>query len=144
MSQTLRCPRCGSNHVLRQEQIWLQGQSTVSGPRYTTTRISDLAQRHAPPSLPRTSGYWYGRLAWHAGLALAPLGIAMFCLATRGSMLMVGTCTAIGLTLVWGGWPRGRMSPDWDQMLSQEHDKAMARYRRQWACLSCGGSFQVS
>jgi hypothetical protein len=83
MSRTLCCPGCGSNQVRRHEQIWLQGQSMVRGPRYTTTRISDLAQRHAPPSLPRTSGYWYARLAWHAGLALVPLGIAMFCLATR-------------------------------------------------------------
>jgi hypothetical protein len=144
MSRTLRCPCCGSNQVRRCEQIWRQGQSTIRGPRYTTTRISDLAQRHAPPSMPRTSGYWYGRLAWHSGLALVPLGIALFCLAYRGSMIMVGACMAIGLALIWGGRPRGRMSPDWDQMLSQEHDRAMARYRRQWACLSCGGSFQVS
>lgn len=144
MSRTLRCPCCSSNHVRRHEQIWRQGQSTVVGPRYTTTRISDLARLHAPPSLPRTSGYWYARLAWHAGLALVPLGIALFCLAYDGSMLMVGTCMAIGLALVWGGWPRGRLDGKWDHMLSQEHDKAMAQYRRRWACLSCGSSFQVN
>lgn len=74
---------------------------------------------------------------------MVPLGIALFCLAYDGSMLMVGTCMAIGLALVWGGWPRGHLDRKWDQMLSQEHDMAMAQYRRQWACMSCGNSFQL-
>lgn len=55
---------------------------------------------------PRTSGYWYGRLAWHAALALVPLGIAWFTLAHRGSAIMATKLIAIGIVLVAGGWPK--------------------------------------
>lgn len=149
MASAIKCPSCESNHTRRCEMAYEQSISQTDGPRYSTTHVSNIAARVAPPSPPLSPAYWrlrYARFGIPAGLLiLAAFAIAIGLIAEgKGSVApFVIAPISVGTFLLWHGFPpAGSLDAERYNQQLEEYNSAFDLYQRLWICFDCGHVFK--
>jgi len=140
------CPRCESNRTQARSVAWREGLGVVEHPDGTQSqRVSTLSASHSPPLPPASYLEQLVGAAIFGGAALA-IAFASFKLlpfviaaAVVGLSLLAGIQLATHLQVEWS-----LLVPSSHQRAVTRHAEAMALYRRQWLCRSCGEVFLPS
>lgn len=140
--QKFVCPKCRSAVTRRCELVHEQARSIVQGPRYTTIRISAIADRVSPPLPPGPPDPWQ-LTDLVVVTALGVVAVAGVAILTKASFGLLVLLAVSGAMFGWLGskMPRARKTEQHEQDL-REFEEAMALYKRLWFCHDCGHIFK--
>lgn len=139
------CPSCTSRNTKKCEIVYEQGVSTIYGPNFDTTRVSQMADRVSPPVPPINPAFWRNRLLkFGAGAAffiLIGLFISFFWAINGNLEKAFGGIPPLGIGafILWHGWPpKGVLDHAKYEAEQRDYESNLALYRRLWVCLDCG------
>lgn len=136
-----RCLECDSPRTQRCEIVHEAGHSTVTGPRYTTTRTSALAQRVGPPQGPLDPAVAWGLLLFLGTPgAVIFLGALFFLVKFHTLFALVPLAVGLILLTAANGYRASLGKRKYAQDLA-EYKENMDLYKRLWICRDCGHIF---
>ncbi len=141
--QRFSCPKCGSSVTRRCELAYQQAVSTVYGSRYSSVRVTAVADRVSPPTMPQQRpwhpvDFFFIAVACFSGYVA---GYALLVMERPGFALFPGAVA--GVAIWWLSlYGRSTFDPDQHKADVEEYEREMQLYVKLWFCYDCGHVFQ--